>query len=174
MKRLIPSLILSIVSCGPQQKQESTAEQKFNGEATVRQKISPTLVPDSTGITLLFDELIHKLSDSGAYKREYILEIGMTEGNSDSLTLGSQWRYFIAKDTGSTLTVTIQHGNYKNQFAFDRDTKMNADSLFAFTEHGPFPKGRQRYDVVVTMRNFRPKGELNFTLDSWDMVKKRK
>jgi len=171
MKKII--IILGLVSLWACNIKHKATEAKFDGRATVRGKLGSTLVPDSTGLSMLFDDVNHTLIDKGGFERDYVFEIGLTAGTTDSLHIQNDWRYYIKKDTGSLVEVTIRHGSWSQQWKYGREVALDSNFNARFVEHGPFPAGALQYDVKITLTNFHAQGLSKFVLDSWDMTRIR-
>jgi len=154
-KFLTPFLILALVACSTPIKKETTKPIRFTSESYLRTRIAGNLVPDSTGITLLFSELNYIVKDTFSVRTNFNVDIELTGNTKDTTTLKHDLRFWVSKDTASLVVINITHDDFKKTLRYGRGVKLDSNIYYTENEIRTFKSGLQRYNVEVNMKNYK-------------------
>lgn len=162
----ILSFTLIMVGCDQKQLQPVG----LNGPVDLITPVTSTPSPDNQVMSALFDDLSFVAKDSQSVDKSFRFQYRLS-GQATTVSLKSDIRYFIAKDTGSTVTIRINHGG--KEFLIDEGAKIKLSEVrsFTFLESMVCDSiGRQDYLIRVTIKNKHKAQFTQFTFDSWDIA----
>lgn len=173
-KIYIKTLLLLIMATGAV---ECTSKKRVvpfvDGPVSIATPVVATPSPDKQVLSALFDNLSFEVRDAKVLTKNFNLQY-VLGGVSPTVEIKNDLRYYLAKDTGTVVTIKINH--LGKQFVIDESdqVKFNGVRTFSFKESIMCDSiGTQQYFIQVYMMN-KWGGQISqVSLDSWDLAIKQ-
>lgn len=130
--------------------------------------------PDKQVLSSLFDDIHFELRDNRSLNKNFSFQY-ILGGESPTVEIKNDLRYYIAKDTGTVITIKISHMGKQYQVNEGDSIRFNGVRLFTFEESITCDSiGKQSYFIQVYMSNKWSGQFTQLNLDSWDIAIKQK